>query len=133
MSATAALLHALLELRTLTDLEGHPKLGASWEGFALEQVLALLGTRSAYFWATHGGAELDLLVTVGGRRFGFEFNLADAPGTTRSMRVALSDLDLEHLWIVYPGSDAYQLDERISVLPLREIFDLRDQLDKRYG
>lgn len=71
-----------MELRTLSDLEAHPKLGASWEGFALEQVLALLRTRNAYCWATHGGAELDLLVTVGGRRYGFEFKVGDAPGAS---------------------------------------------------
>jgi uncharacterized protein len=120
----SGLLHALLELRSLADLQAHPKLGASWEGFALEQVLALLDTRSAYFWATHGGAELDLLVTVGGRRYGFEFKVGDAPGATRSMRVALADLGLKHLWILYPGCDAYALDERLSVLPLRAIADL---------
>lgn len=117
----SGLLHALLELRTFGELSAHPKLGASWEGFAVEQITAVLGTRSAYFWATHGGAELDLLVTVGGRRYGFECKLGDAPGATRSMRVALADLHLEHLWVVYPGTDAYALDERLSVLPLHDI------------
>ena len=125
----SGLLHALLELRTLGDLGAHPKLGASWEGFALEQVLALLGTRSAYFWATHGGAELDLLVTVGGRRYGFEFKVGEAPGATRSMRVALADLGLTHLWIIYPGTAAYDLDERLSVLPLGEIRYLPDRME----
>lgn len=125
----SGLLHALLELRTLGDLGAHPKLGASWEGFALEQVLALLGTRSAYFWATHGGAELDLLVTVGGRRYGFEFKVGEAPGATRSMRVALADLGLTHLWIIYPGNAAYDLDERLSVLPLGEIRYLPDRME----
>lgn len=120
----SGLLHALLELRTLADLQGHPKLGASWEGFALEQVLAVLGAHSVYFWATHAGAELDLLVTIGGRRYGFEFKVSDAPGATRSMRVALADLGLTHLWIIYPGTVAYELDERLSVLPLRGISDL---------
>jgi len=120
--------HALLELRDLADLGAHPKLGASWEGFALEQVLTLLGTRNAFFWATHGGAELDLLVTVGGRRCGFEFKVGEAAGSTRSMRVAFADLRLAHLWIVYPGSDAYEIDERISVLPLRDVPALRDRI-----
>lgn len=126
----SGLLHALLELRTLADLQGHPKLGASWEGFALEQVLAVLGAHGAYFWATHAGAELDLLVTVGGRRYGFEFKVSDAPGATRSMRVALADLGLTHLWIVYPGNVAYELDERLSVLPLRGISELPDRMDR---
>lgn len=126
----SGLLHALLELRTLADLQGHPKLGASWEGFALEQVLAVLGAHGAYFWATHAGAELDLLVTVGGRRYGFEFKVSDAPGATRSMRVALADLGLTHLWIVYPGTIAYELDERLSVLPLRGISELPDRMDR---
>jgi predicted AAA+ superfamily ATPase len=127
------LLHALLELRNLTDLQAHPKLGASWEGFALEQILAVLGAPSCYFWATHGGAELDLLVTVGGRRFGFELKVGEAPGPTRSMRVALQDLALAHLWIVYPGEQAYELDERLSVLPLRKIPELPGLLNAASG
>lgn len=126
----SGLLHALLELPTLADLLAHPKLGASWEGFALEQVLAQFGSRSAYFWATHGGAELDLLVTLRGRRYGFEFKTADAPGPTRSMRVALADLGLEHLWVLYPGPDAYALDERLSVLPLSALAGLRERLER---
>ncbi len=126
----SGLLHALLELGSLDDLAAHPKLGASWEGFALEQVLSRLGSRSAYFWATHGGAGLDLLVTVRGRRYGFEFTVADAPGSTRAMRVALADLGLEHLWVVYPGTDAYELDDRLSVVPLADVIDLPGRLER---
>lgn len=114
------LLHELLGLSEEQDLAGHHKVGASFEGFALEQLLAGLDTRDAYFWATHGGAELDLLVFGGGKRYGFECKFADAPGTTRSMRVALEDLGLSHLWIVYPGEEAYPLDDRISVLPISQ-------------
>lgn len=121
-------MHALLELETLDDLLAHPKLGASWEGFALEQVLAVFGRRNGYFWATHGGAELDLMLTVRGKRYGFEFKVADAPGSTRSMRVALRDLNLEHLWILYPGTEAYALDERLSVLPLRDVVRLPERI-----
>jgi len=117
----SGLLHALLELETGDDLLSHPKLGASWEGFALEQVLTSFQRREAYFWATHGGAELDLMITIRGKRYGFEFKTADAPGPSRSMRVALQDLQLEHLWVLYPGSDAYELDERLSVLSLRKL------------
>ncbi|TFH65064.1 MAG: DUF4143 domain-containing protein, partial [Gemmatimonadales bacterium] len=114
----SGVLHALLGLKNPDAVHGHPKLGASWEGFAVEHVLALLESREAYFWATHAGAELDLLVPVGGKRFGFEFKYADAPGRTRSMLVALEDLSLEHLWVIYPGKESYAIHERISVVPL---------------
>ena len=87
----SGLLHGLLELQSMDDLLGHPKLGASWEGFALEQVLGIFGQDNAHFWATHAGAELDLMVTFRGRRYGFEFKVGDAPGPTRSMRIALSE------------------------------------------
>ena len=112
------LLHALLTLESADEVAGHPKVGASFEGFAVEQIAGAFEAAGAYFWATHGGAELDLLVMQGGRRYGFECKLSDAPGTTRSMRVALADLELEHLWVVYPGHEAYPLDDRISVLPI---------------
>lgn len=81
----------------------------------------MLGTRDAYYWATHGGAELDLLVRIGGKQYGFEFKYADAPGTTRSMHIALQDLLLEHLWVVYPGHQEYALDARISVIPVDSV------------
>ena len=122
------ILHALLQVGTLRDVTGHPKLGSSWEGFALEQVLAALSTRDAYFWATHGGAELDLLVTVAGKRFGFEFKYADAPGTTRAMHVAIDDLNLEHLWVVYPGQKEYDLTEEISAVPVESVPRLAGEL-----
>jgi len=115
------LLHTLLTLETGDALAGHPKVGASFEGFVVEQLAGAFRTGDVYFWATHGGAELDLLVMRGGKRYGFECKLADAPGTTRSMRVALNDLELEHLWVVYPGKEAYPLDDRISVLPVSDI------------
>ncbi len=114
----SGILHALLQLGTLADLQSHPKLGASWEGFAVEQIIGLLDTRDAYYWATHGGAELDLLVRVAGKNYGFECKYADAPGTSRSMHIALNDLALEHLWVVYPGRQEYALDSRISVIPI---------------
>lgn len=118
------MLHALLDLETEHALLGHPKVGASFEGFGIEQVLSCCARRNAYFWATHAGAELDLLVTAGGNRFGFEFKFSDAPGTTRSMRTALEDLRLKHLWVIYPGDETYSLDERITVLPIRDVPDL---------
>ncbi len=117
----SGILHGLLLLGTLAEVQSHPKLGASWEGFAIEQIIRLLDTRDAYFWATHSGAELDLLVHLQGKRYGFEIKYADAPGITRSMRIALSDLGLEHLWVVYPGRQEYALDVRITVLPLEAL------------
>ncbi len=122
------LLHSLLGITSHEVLSAHPKRGSSWEGFALEQVIRILGKRDAYFWATHGGAELDLMVQMGVHRYGFEFKLADAPGTSRSMRVALEDLDLRHLWVIYPGVERYPLDERITVVPLRVLPTLAEEL-----
>jgi len=114
----SGILHGLLQLGALSELQSHPKLGASWEGFAIEQIIHLLDTRDAYFWSTHSGAELDLLARVRGKSYGFEIKYADAPGTSRSMQVALHDLALEHLWVIYPGQQEYVLGERITVLPL---------------
>ena len=122
------LLHTLLTLETGEEVAGHPKVGASFEGFAIEQIVNAFDAPGSYFWATHGGAELDLLVMRGGKRYGFECKLADAPGTTRSMRVALNDLELEHLWVVYPGDEAYPLDDRISVLPVAGVPELARSL-----
>ena len=116
------------QVGTLRELQAHPKLGASWEGFALEHVIGLLHTRDAYFWATHGGAELDLLVTLGGKRYGFEFKYQDAPARTRSMLIAREDLGLERLWVVYPGSKEYALDAATDVVPLTSIPRLADEL-----
>ncbi|MCP3963786.1 MAG: ATP-binding protein [bacterium] len=117
----SGLLHALLQLETMHAVLGHPKLGASWEGFALEHIITVLGTRDAYFWATHSGAELDLLVLKSGRRFGFELKYSDAPSMTRSMQVASNDLQLDRLWVVYPGSKSYDLRDRVSVIPLERV------------
>jgi predicted AAA+ superfamily ATPase len=104
-------------------------MGLSWEGFVLEQTIAILGAeRDAYFWATHGGAELDLLVVRGGRRYGFEFKFADLPVTTRSMRVAIEDLGLENLFVVYPGSRRFALDEKIEALPIDDLDGTADGL-----
>lgn len=121
----SGLLHALLGLRSERDVLAHPRFGASWEGFALEQIISLLrAERDAYFWGTHGGAELDLLVVVGGRRYGFEIKFVDAPRVTRSMRVALDDLGLERLFVVFPGVRSVVLDERIEALALKDLHSL---------
>jgi predicted AAA+ superfamily ATPase len=117
----SGLFHSLLHVSTLADLQGHPKIGASWEGFVLEHIVQFFGTRDAYFWATHAGAELDLMVTIAGKRHGFEIKYADAPGRKRSMHIAIEDLGLEHLWVIYPGDQKYSLDSNITVLPLEEM------------
>jgi hypothetical protein len=117
----SGLLHQLLGVRTEHDLLTHPKLGASWEGYAVEEVLKLMGSGEAYFWATHGGAELDLLVFRNGRRYGIEVKRQDAPRLTPSMKTALSDLRLEHLTVLYPGTHRYALNKRVTVMPLPEL------------
>ncbi len=119
----SGLLHALLQLEALHEVQGHPKLGASWEGFAVEHIITGLKTRDAYFWATHSGAELDLLVLKSGKRFGFELKYSDAPSLKRSMHIALEDLRLDRLWIVYPGNRAYDLHPRVSAVPLDGVPD----------
>jgi predicted AAA+ superfamily ATPase len=120
----SGLLHSLLQISTMDDLQGHPKIGASWEGVCLEHVIRVFRTRDAYFWATHAGAELDLMVTISGKRYGFEFKYTDAPGRTRSMRTAMEDLELEHLWVIYPGDLEYALDHKITVISLEGILKL---------
>jgi predicted AAA+ superfamily ATPase len=114
----SGLLHQLAGIRTRHDLLHHPKLGASWEGFALEQTLRTLDDSEVYFWATHGGAELDLMVHTSRGRIGYEFKWGDAPRATRSMRVAVESLGLEHLYVVHPGMQRYAIDDRIEALPL---------------
>jgi predicted AAA+ superfamily ATPase len=115
------LLHALLGPGTWDELAGHPKLGASFEGFALEQALALAGDAEAYYWGTHAGAELDLLLIHRGRRYGLELKYADAPTMTRSLHVALQDLRLDRAFIVHPGTARYRVHEKVEVVPLAEI------------
>jgi predicted AAA+ superfamily ATPase len=116
--------HALLGIQGMDGLESHPKLGASWEGFALEQILATTGDRNAYFWATHAGAELDLLVFHRGKRLGFEFKYTEKPTTTKSMQTALADLALDHLYVVYPGSHTIPLSGTITACPLPDMVRL---------
>jgi uncharacterized protein len=127
----SGLLHTLLALRSRDDLESHPKLGASWEGFAIEEILRRLGERNACFWATHAGAEIDLVVDHDGKRWGFEFKVADAPTATKSMFVAQGDLKLAGIFVVHPGKDSYNLDDKIDVLAFRDIAKLPVMMRKR--
>jgi len=122
----SGILHSLLGLRDRMAWPGHPKYGAGWEGFALEQILDRTGDRDAYFWTTYAGAELDLLILRNGRRVGFEMKCADAPVLTKSMAIALSDLGLESLYVLYPGSRRYPIAEKAEVLPLKDLETIRE-------
>lgn len=119
----SGLFHTLLSIETPEQLYTSPKLGASWEGFALESVCRALEKENTdvFFWNTHGGAELDLFWQWGGKNWGVEFKYEDAPRLTRSMQTAMEDLQLTGLWVVYPGKSAYALAKNIQVLPLSEV------------
>ena len=118
--ADTGLLHALLGIESESALMGHPKSGASWEGFAMQEIVWTLGVDwdRCHYWATHRGAELDLLVMDGGRRIGFEFKRTSAPAMTRSMHSALSDLKLDRLYLVFPGDSRFRIHERAEAVGL---------------
>lgn len=119
----SGLFHALLSIVSLQDLQNSPRLGASWEGFAIEQTIQHLNLQEeeVFFWATHGGAEIDLLFQKRGLRFGIECKYHEAPYKTKSMQIALDELALSHLWVIYPGRKEYRLDKKISVIPLQKL------------
>jgi uncharacterized protein len=127
----SGLLHELLGIADPTALARHPKSGASWEGFALDQVLRIARPDEAYFWATHAGAELDLLMLKDGRRVGVEFKRSDAPQLTQSMQIAMKDLGLEALYVVYPGDRRYSLAQRVEAVPLSAVLPLVQPLVDR--
>ena len=106
-----------------------PHVGASWEGFVIEQILRAVRPSNAWFWAAHGGGELDLLVFDKGRRIGFEVKFNEAPDVTRTMRDVVRVLSLDHLFVVCPVRDAYPVDSRISVLSIRDVPGLRQRLE----
>ena len=114
----SGLLHSLLQIETLADLQSNPRYGASWEGFALEQLCAVAGLDSdgTFFWGTHGGAEIDLVVERGDKRYGFEFKATEKPSVTHSMTIAKSDLDLETVYLVYPGELSFPLRDGMEAL-----------------
>ena len=117
----SGLFHALLRIKTWDELQRNIKLGASWEGFALEEIIRIhhVKPHDCYFWQTHSGAELDLLLTLDNKKTGFEFKYADAPKTTKSMHISLEDLNLYHLYVIYPGNVDYMLTDKISVCGLK--------------
>jgi predicted AAA+ superfamily ATPase len=117
----SGLRHALLGIRAFRDLEGHPSLGASWEGLVLEELLARISERDVAFWSTHAGAEVDFVWARGRHRVGFEAKWRDAPVITKSMHIALADLGLEMLYVIYPGPKRYALAKRIEALPLADL------------
>lgn len=121
----SGLLHSLLDVHSLSELQGNPKSGASWEGFALEEILRAHRAKphEAYFWATHGGAELDLLLITKNQRLGFEFKYTDAPKLTKSMHISCQDLALDSLKVIYPGNFNFSLTEKIEAQSLRLYLD----------
>jgi predicted AAA+ superfamily ATPase len=119
----SGLLHTLMDVTSYEDLHSHPRLGVSWEGFALEQVIQHLGLREheVFFWAVHTGGELDMVFRRHGRLCGVELKYQDAPRMTPSMQSALAELELAYLWVVYPGKESYSLAKNVTVIPLTEL------------
>lgn len=117
------ILHALFNLPEKKDILSHPKLGASWEGFALEETIKAIQLKEneVFFWGVHASAEIDLVFQKNGRLYGVEVKYAQAPGFTSSMRTAFDELALKHLWVIYPGSKAYALNKKVTVIPLTEL------------
>ena len=120
----SGLLHVLLGLAEQRDLESHPIYGASWEGLCVEEIVRRYGDTNCWFWAIHGGVELDVMAQYRGRRIGFECKLTDAPRVTKSMRRAADDLQLDHLYVVYPGDLQFVLDEGVTAMPLTRLHQI---------
>ncbi|HHD63488.1 MAG TPA: DUF4143 domain-containing protein, partial [Desulfobulbaceae bacterium] len=116
----SGILHSLLDIPDRHYLMGHPRLGASWEGFALEQILQVTGPIEPYFWSTYSGAKIDLFFSKKGKRYGVEIKFNEAPKITKSMHVTLTDLGLSHLYVIYPGTVSYPVAENISVISLAD-------------
>ncbi len=119
----SGILHTLLGIKSPVDLEKHPKVGDSWEGFVIEQVIRWTGFRKeeCFFWATHGGAELDLLIVRGRERLGFEVKLTSSPQVSPSMRNAITDLKLKQLYVIHAGEESFQLEQKIEAIALHRL------------
>ncbi|NLD91056.1 MAG: ATP-binding protein [Fibrobacter sp.] len=117
--------HSLQSIDTFENLQSHPKLGASWEGYALEEVARATGVpyQSLWFWAVHSGSELDLMWQHSGKNWGVEFKYSGSPIITQSMKIACEELELEHLWVVHAGEEKYSLAKNITALPLQMVGD----------
>lgn len=115
------ILHSLLNIKTEAELPRHPACGASWEGFVIEEIVHVVEPDDVYYWATHQGAEIDLVLFKGGKMYGIEIKRQDAPTMTPSMRIALEDLKLEHIAVVYPGAKRYELHKKVSVVPFNRV------------
>lgn len=122
----SGLLHRLQSLDHPQILESHPKLSASWEGFALNQLIEVSGLAEDcfFFWTTQAGAEVDLFWQYNGKHYAAEFKYADAPRRTKSMTAAMQDLNLDHLWVVYPGKETYSIDKKMTVLSIQSLQDM---------
>ena len=122
----SGIFHSLLSVKNKTQLLESPKLGASWEGFAIDCVTKALNKKreELYFWSTHSGAELDLFWQDQGKSWGVEFKFTDTVKFTKSMQITINDLDLTHLWIIYPGKEKYKIRENVTALPLGKIANL---------
>ena len=121
----AGILHGLLDIRDQRDLERHPKVGASWEGFMLRQVVQHLGAApdECFFWATHSGPELDLLWVRGRRRWGFEFKRTSSPRLTRSLRASLEDLDLQRAFVIHAGEKTFPLHRKVTAVAANRVLE----------
>lgn len=117
----AGIFHTLQSIDTESVLVNHPKIGASWEGFALEQSITVLGIKEPFFWRTHNGSEMDLLWFEKGKPWGIEIKYADAPSMSRGLYSVLEDVKPEHIWIIYPGGKRYAVHEKVTVLPLTDL------------
>lgn len=120
----SGLLHTLLAIPDLRTLTAHPRVGASWEGFVVEQVMRIVRPAEAYFWGTHQGGELDLLFSMQGHRFGVEVKYSESPRMTKSMTSALETLQLKHLFVIYSGDRTFAMTERVTAIPVSVIKDL---------
>lgn len=115
------ILNSFLGLKTKGEILRHPACGASWEGYVVEAVIRSVDPDDVYYWATHNGAEIDLVFFKGGRLYGVEIKRSDAPAMTPSLRVALEDLKLERIAVIYPGERRYELHKKVSVIPFNEV------------